>query len=70
MLDAGADDGLLHDRLRRAETIGRPLGSAAFLEKLYWPPDRAGRAAQSRSWWMAIGIKCTVTVMGVTVIWN
>ncbi len=70
MLDAVADDGLLHDRLRRAETIGWPLASAAFLEKLDWPPDRAGRADQSRSWWMAIGIKCTVTEMGVTVIWN
>ena len=27
----GADDGLLHDRPRRAQTIGRPLVSAAFL---------------------------------------
>ena len=32
--NAGADDGLLHDRLRWVETIGRPLGSAAFLEKV------------------------------------
>ncbi len=32
--NAGADDGLLHDRLRRAETIGQPLGCPAFLEKV------------------------------------
>jgi len=32
LLGAGEDDGDAHDRLRRAETIGRPLGGAAFLE--------------------------------------
>ncbi len=34
LLDAGTDDGAVHDRLRRAETIGRPLGGAAFLEQV------------------------------------
>jgi putative transposase len=32
LLDGGEDDGEAHERLRRAETIGRPLGGAAFLE--------------------------------------
>ena len=41
MLDARADDGEIHDRLRRAESIGRPLGSAAFLEKLEANPPAA-----------------------------
>ena len=34
LLDGGADDNDAHDRMRRAESIGRPLGSAAFLEKI------------------------------------
>ena len=34
LLDAGVDDGEAHDRLRRAETIGRPLGSPEFLKKV------------------------------------
>jgi putative transposase len=40
LLDAGADDREAHDRLRRAESVGRPLGSAAFVAAL---ADRLGR---------------------------
>ena len=40
LLDAGADDGAIHDCLRRAETIGRPLGGAAFLEQVEAMPGR------------------------------
>ena len=34
ILEAGAEDEDHHDRLRKAETIGRPLGGAEFLEGL------------------------------------
>ena len=34
LLDGDVDDGAAHDRLRRAETVGRPLGSPAFLKKI------------------------------------
>ena len=34
LLNPAADDGAIHDRPRRAETIGRPLGGAAFLEQV------------------------------------
>ena len=34
MLDAAEDDGAIHDRLRRAETIGRPLGNPAVLDQV------------------------------------
>ena len=34
LLDEAVDDGDAHDRLRRAESIGRPIGSADFLTKV------------------------------------
>jgi putative transposase len=34
LLDGTGDDSELQDRLRRAESIGRPLGDAAFLEAI------------------------------------
>ena len=41
LLDAADNDGEAHDRLRRAESIGRPLGSAAFVAAV---EARLGRA--------------------------
>ena len=64
-LDAREGDGIFHDRLRRAESIGRPLGSAAFLEKIadmpgrpVGPGKRGPKPIQLKG-----GIKCNVTVM-------
>jgi putative transposase len=34
LLDPAGDDGDLQDRLRRAESIGRPLGDTAFLDAI------------------------------------
>ena len=34
MLDAAIDDSDAHERLRRAESIGRPIGDAAFLDRV------------------------------------
>jgi len=43
---AEAEDQEASLRLRRAETIGRPLGSAAFLKRLEADYDRVLRAAR------------------------
>ena len=40
MRNAGQNAGELYDRLRWAEFIGRPLGSAAFLENVEAMLDR------------------------------
>jgi putative transposase len=45
LLDAAGDDGEAHDRLRRAESIGRPLGSAAFVSAV---ETRLGRPVAAR----------------------
>jgi len=44
-LDGAVDDGAAHDRLRRAESTGRPLGSPAFLKQI---ERRLGRQVTPR----------------------
>lgn len=64
-LDGREDDGKFHDRLRRAESIGRPLGSAAFLEKIADMPGRPIAPGKSGPKPIQLngGIKCTVAVI-------
>ena len=64
-LDAREDDGKFQDRLRRAESIGRPLGSAAFLEEIADIPGRpvAPGKRGPKPIQLNGGIKCTVTVI-------
>ena len=63
--DAREDDGKFHDRLRRAGSIGRPQGSAAFLEKIADMPGRpvAPGKRGPKPIQLNGGIKCIVTVI-------
>jgi putative transposase len=45
MIEAGEDE-VLSQRLRRAETIGRPLGSDAFVERLEKASGRIFKAGR------------------------
>ena len=45
LLDEAVDDDEAHDRLRRAERIGRPVGSVDFLKQV---EDRLGRQVMAR----------------------
>ena len=64
-LDAREDDGKFHDRLGRAESIGRALGSAAFLEQVEAMPGRpvAPGKRGPKPIQLNGGIKCTVAVI-------
>ena len=64
-LDAREDDGKTHACLRRAESIGRPLGSAAILVRIADMPGRPvapGKRGPKPNQ-LNGGIKCTVTVV-------
>ena len=45
LIEAGEDE-ILSERLRRAETVGRPLGSDAFVERLERESGRAFKPAR------------------------